>query len=352
MIFSQKRWRLAGFALCFTLLLISVLIGSNLATRAQNSAQTATVSATVQPIITSTPAAATPVTTATIRPQAATGVERFSGASAFEFAAAQVAFGVRPTGSEANRKMGDYVLSTLQSYGWKISEQPLDIDVNGTIIKGRNLIASIGSGPLIIFGAHYDTRLWSDNDPDESKRRDPTPGANDGASGVAVLMELGRVLGKGYAFNNEIRLVFFDAEDNGNIPGWNIFSIGTYEYVEALDKRPEYVVIVDMVADANLNIHYEGRSMQSAPEIMTGIWRVAATLGYTAFIPSQKFTMIDDHIPFIDAGIKAIDIIDFDYPEWHTVSDKLDKISAQSLEQVGRTLQVWLEQTGVVRVIG
>jgi Zn-dependent M28 family amino/carboxypeptidase len=216
-------------------------------------------------------------------------------------------------------------------------------------VKGRNLIASIGSGPVIIIGAHYDTRLWADNDPEPAKRRDPVMGANDAASGAAVLLELARVLGKGYQFTHEIRLVFLDAEDNGNIPGWADFSLGTYEYVKALDVKPEYVVILDMIGDTNLNIHYEGRSMESAPELVTGIWHVAETLGYTGFVASRKYTMIDDHTPFIDAGIKAIDIIDFDYPEWHTVSDLLDKISAQSLEQVGRTLQVWLEQTGVIR---
>ncbi len=329
---QRKSGVLCLIATGIALVLINGFIGINYQISAQNATSTPQTAATA---------------TATLRPQS--NKEKFSGISAYEFAAAQVGFGVRPTGSEANFKMGDYILATLKSYGWKTSEQPLNLNIDGKIIKGRNLIASIGSGPVIILGAHYDTRLWADNDPDVAKHKEPVLGANDGASGGAVLMELARVLGKGYQFNHEIRLVFLDAEDNGNIPGWIDFSLGTYEYVKKLDVKPEYVVILDMVADANLNLHYEGRSMESAPEIMTGIWRVAASLGYGGFVPAQRFTMIDDHIPFIDAGIKAIDIIDFDYPEWHTVSDKLDKISAQSLEQVGRTLQVWLEQTGVIQ---
>jgi hypothetical protein len=291
-----------------------------------------------------------PFPTATRVPQVER--EKFSGEQAYRFVAVQLSYGIRPTGSEGSRLLGDYILSTMKSYGWEVSEQPLTFDINGQPVKGRNLTGriGIGKGPVIIFGAHYDTRLWSDNDPNPANRKLPTPGANDGGSGVAVLLELSRVLGSGYTFNNEIRLAYFDAEDNGNIPGWNLFSLGTYEYVTELDVTPAYVVIVDMVGDANLNIHYEGRSMQSAPEIMTGIWQVAKSLGYSsAFIPAQRFTMIDDHIPFIEAGIKAIDIIDFDYPQWHTVSDTLEFVSAESLGKVGHTLQVYLQQTGAIR---
>lgn len=296
-------------------------------------------------------AAATLNPTPTTVAPATQGVrEKFSGGVALGFVSAQVDYGFRPTGSVASSRLGEYILSTLQTYGWKAGEQPLTFDINGTKISGRNLIGSIGTGPVIIIAAHYDTRLWADQDPDPARRRDPVMGANDAGSGVAVLLELARVLGQGYSFSHEIRLVFLDAEDNGEIPGWNDFSLGTYAYVKALDVKPEYAIILDMIGDANLNIHYEGRSMQAAPEIMTAVWKVAASLGYGEnFIPTLKYTMIDDHVPFIDAGIKAIDIIDFDYPPWHTVSDTLDKVSAASLEKIGRTLQVYLEQTGVIR---
>ncbi len=274
----------------------------------------------------------------------------FDGAKAFEDLAAQMAFGARPTGSAAWVKTGDYILSTLKDYGWKTQEQPFDLNVNGALIRGRNLIGSLGSGPVIIIGAHYDTRLWADDDPDPAKRHDPVMGADDGASGVAVMLELARVLAKGYTFNREIRLVFLDAEDNGEIPGWNDWSLGTTYYVDHLDVAPEYVVILDMIGDADLNIYYEGESMRSAPEIVHGIWDTAAALGYSqSFIPSLKYTMIDDHVPFISAGFKAIDIIDYDYPYHHTTSDTLDKVSAQSLERVGRTMQTYLVKTAAVQ---
>ncbi len=315
----------------FTLLLIITIIGSKPIVAAQGA-----------------PATITAGPTQTARAQVAR--ERFSGESAFAYLTEQLRYGIRPTGSVALTQTGDYFIRILRGYGWKIDEQKFDINVNGNIVVGRNVIASLGSGPVIIIGAHYDTRLWADNDPDTTRRRDPVLGANDAASGAAVLLELARVLGKGYTLSHEIRLVFLDAEDNGNIPGWDIFSIGTYDYVARLDVQPEYAIILDMIGDADLNIHYEGRSMQAAPNLMTGIWQAAQTLGYQdAFIPAQRFTMIDDHVPFIDAGIPAVDIIDFDYPAWHTVSDTLDKVSALSLEKVGRTLQTYLEQTAVIQ---
>jgi glutaminyl-peptide cyclotransferase len=144
--------------------------------------------------------------------------------------------------------------------------------------------------------------------------------------------------------------VFLDAEDNGEIPGWQDFSLGTSYYVDHLDVTPEYVVILDMIGDADLNINYEGESLRSAPDLVHGIWDTAAGLGYGAsFIPTLKYTMIDDHVPFIRAGFKAIDIIDFDYPYWHTTSDTLDKVSAESLERIGRTMQTYLVKTAAVQ---
>jgi len=274
----------------------------------------------------------------------------FDGKEAFKHAEAQVNFGIRPTGSDALFKTGDYFIAKLKEYGWTVTEQPFTLDIDGRPIKGRNIIGSMGKGPVVIIGAHYDTRLWADNDPDPAKRREPVMGANDAASGAAVLLELARVMGKHYTYNREVRLLFLDAEDNGNIPGWKDFSLGTYYYVDHLDVKPEYVIILDMIGDADLNIYYETFSMQSAPDVMIGLWDVAEKLGYgSTFIKQPKYSMTDDHTPFIMKGIPAIDVIDFDYPYWHTVSDTLDKISAASLEKVGRVVQAYLAQTGVIR---
>jgi Zn-dependent M28 family amino/carboxypeptidase len=201
------------------------------------------------------------------------------------------------------------------------------------------VIAKRGRGsPWIIIGAHFDTRIYADQDPDPQKRALPVPGANDGASGVAVLLELARVLPPDLP--GEIWLVFFDAEDNGSIPGRD-WAMGSRAFVEgALEGQPDAVVIVDMVGDTDLNIYLEKNSDQT---LMQEIWEVAEGLGYSDyFIPSYKYRIIDDHIPFLEANIPAVDIIDFDYPYWHTTSDTLDKVSAKSLQIVGDVVLTWL----------
>jgi Zn-dependent M28 family amino/carboxypeptidase len=196
------------------------------------------------------------------------------------------------------------------------------------------------SGPIIILGAHYDTRPAADQDPVEALRDDWIEGANDGASGVAVLLELARALEAG-KLKNEVWLAFFDAEDRGRLDGWP-FSVGARHMAENLALNPQSVVVVDMVGDADQQFYYEGNSSQ---ELKQEIWAVAAELGYKAyFIPEPKFTITDDHIPFLERLIPAVDIIDFDYPYWHTVEDTADKVAPESLERVGRTLEVWLEE--------
>src|SRR5690606_36654189 len=169
----------------------------------------------------------------------------------------------------------------------------------------------------------------------------PSPGAVDGASGVAVLLELARTLDL-ERIPHEIWLAFFDLADNGNegLPGWD-WIVGSTYMAENLTITPQAVVVVDMVGDADQQFYYDGNSDQALRETL---WNIAAGLGYGAsFIPELKYTMIDDHLPFARRGIPAVDIIDFDYPYWHTVEDTSDKASADSLERVGRTIEVWLE---------
>ena len=205
----------------------------------------------------------------------------------------------------------------------------------------RNIVAKRSeASPQIILGAHYDTRIYADYDPNPENVLKPVPGANDGASGVAVLLELARTLPEDTA---EVWLVFFDAEDNGSIEGWD-WILGSREFVANNSIQPEAAIIVDMIGDADLNIYKE---MNSNPELTDSIWAVAKALGYESkFIPEYKHSMLDDHTPFVQAGIPAVDIIDFDYPHWHTTRDTLDKVSALSLERVGRVLEVFLEEGG------
>ena len=246
----------------------------------------------------------------------------------------QVGLGPRVLGSAAHENTKMYILEELSKKGWSTASQEFALE-NGRV--GENIIANRGVGDgLILLGAHYDTRFFADQDPDPVKQRDPVPGANDGASGVAVLLELSRVLPDDLGFR--IQMVFFDAEDNGNIPGYD-WILGSRYYVTQMIESPDVVVIVDMVGDKNLNLYKE---LNSDDEISSQIWQVAAQNGYPQFVPEAKHRIIDDHLPFVQLGIPAVDIIDFDYPYWHTTQDTLDKVSEESLTAVGNTLLIWL----------
>lgn len=260
--------------------------------------------------------------------------EQFDGQKAYFYVLAQCNFGPRPVGSEENRQTADYIAAELEKLGWATEVQ--DFTYRG--VNGRNVIGAQGSGSLIILGAHYDTRPIADRDLFDRNR--PVLGANDGASGVAVLLELARVLDLSKA-DIQVWLVFFDAEDHGNINGWP-FSVGATYMAQRLSVQPEAVIIVDMVGDSEQEIFWEQNSDET---LMRTLWAIAAELGYEKyFIPQYRYAIIDDHVPFRQLGLVAVDIIDFDYPYWHTTEDTLDKVSPESLQRVGRVLETWLEK--------
>jgi Zn-dependent M28 family amino/carboxypeptidase len=234
--------------------------------------------------------------------------------------------------------VGDFILAALEEAGWATEEQPLTYQG----VEGRNLIgkANEGAGPVILLGAHYDTRAIADQSPG-AQAAEPVPGAVDGASGVAVLLELARTLDRD-AIPHEIWLAFFDMEDQGGggMPGWE-WIVGSTYMAENLEVQPEAMILVDMVGDASQQLFYEAFSDEA---LRAELWQTAADLGYdTVFVPQVRHAMLDDHRPFLDRGIPAVDIIDFDYAYWHTVEDTADKASPESLERVGRTLERWLE---------
>ena len=272
------------------------------------------------------------------RAQPAPDSASFNRQRAYADVETQVAFGSRAPGSEGHAKILAWMRGELESAGWQVEIQ--ESEALGHPIQ--NLVARRNDErPQIIFGAHYDTRLHADNDPDPSKHTEHVPGANDGASGVAVLLELARSLPDD---TPPIWLVFFDAEDNGNIEGWD-WILGSREFVANNSVQSRAVVIVDMIGDADLNIYKE---YNSNAELMDEIWTTAQSLGFEdKFIPEFKHSMTDDHTPFLQAGLPAIDIIDFDYPYWHTTQDTPDKVSPQSLEAVGKTLWTWVTQQSV-----
>jgi Zn-dependent M28 family amino/carboxypeptidase len=275
----------------------------------------------------------TPAPTLTVAPLP----PEFDGRRAFADVERQVAFGPRLPGSQAHAQAVAWMQAELESSGW-------DVELQETTFMDQpvqNVIARRGEdqAPWIILGAHYDSRLEASQDPDPARQADPVPGANDGASGVAVLLELARVLPGN--LEKQVWLVFFDAEDQGRIPGWD-WILGSRAFVAELEGAPDAVIVVDMIGDAGLNIYKERNSDEGLTE---EIWQAAAQRGHgDAFLPEDGYSIIDDHTPFLEKGLRAIDIIDFDYPYWHTVADTPDKVSAESLHAVGDTLLYWLLQ--------
>lgn len=257
----------------------------------------------------------------------------FNSQRAYADVITQVEMGSRSSGTTGHVQIRAWMRAELESAGWEVEIQ--ETQRMGQAIY--NIIAKRGDeDPQIILGAHYDTRLFADNDPNPENHSLPVPGANDGASGVAVLLELARTLPEDTV---PVWLVFFDAEDNGRIQGWD-WILGSRAFVDEIEVNPQAVVIVDMIGDADLNIHLE---KNSNAEINAEIWSTAERLGYgDVFINTEKFSMLDDHTPFLEKGIPAVDLIDFDYPYWHTIEDTPDKVSAESLLAVGNTLWHWV----------
>lgn len=260
----------------------------------------------------------------------------FDGKRAYDHVVAQANFGPRITGTPPSLETGDYILRHLKQSGWTAEFQPFTY--KGT--PARNVIAraNVGKGPIIILGAHYDTRKRADRDKD--RPTDPVPGANDGASGTAVILELSRSLDPDRV-PHEIWLALFDAEDNGDLDDWG-WIVGSSHMADRLgDVQPQAMILVDMVGDRFQQLYFE---RNSDPALSAQIWETAARLGYRQqFIPVPRWALLDDHIPFVRRNIPSVNIIDFDYPYWHTTADTADKVSAESLHRVGRTLETFLE---------
>ena len=259
----------------------------------------------------------------------------FDGQRALQDVVSQVRLGPRIPGSEPHRQIIAWIQQELTKSGWAAEVQ------TGSLLNHpiQNVIGKRKSGtPWIILGAHFDSRMLADQDPNPAQRNQAVPGANDGASGVAVLLELARVLPP--ELKAQVWLVFFDAEDQGDLPGWD-WILGSRLLADTLTTKPDAVVVIDMIGDADLNIYQERSSNQA---LVKSIWAAAATAGFQKqFIPQPKYTMEDDHTPFLEHGIAAVDLIDFDYPYWHTTQDTPDKVSAESLKAVGETLVQWIK---------
>lgn len=260
----------------------------------------------------------------------------FDGAKSYSVLVKQCDFGPRPPGTDAHTKTRDYLYGKLKEYADSVYLQNFTHETSSGTLKLSNILARFGKPgkPAVLLCAHWDTRPTADRDLSKSNRNSPIIGANDGASGVAVLMELARMF-KASPPPVPVVIVLFDGEDWG--PTASDMYLGSKYFASGLNKESyKYGILLDMVGDADLNIFREGNSQIGAPEIVDRVWKTARELGYAeTFNSPVRYNISDDHIPLIRAGVPCADVIDFDYPWWHTLKDTPDKCSAESLKIVG-----------------
>ncbi len=263
----------------------------------------------------------------------------FDGASAYGYLVDQCEFGPRPPGSQNLSNCRQFIHDELESLGWVVSLQNFtyrDTECSNIIATWTN-----STDPPLLLGAHYDTRPNATEDTKLNQSK-PILGANDGASGTALLLELARVLPE--SLRSLVELVFFDAEDSGDLNGWQWIRGSTY-YVEELSSSRissiQAMILVDMVGDNNLQIPKEVSSTNS---LQNDVWEIASSLGYDdVFLDRTGYSILDDHRPFLDAGIPALDLIQVPFPwYWHTLEDTPDKCSNESLQIVGSVLEAYI----------
>jgi Zn-dependent M28 family amino/carboxypeptidase len=250
-------------------------------------------------------------------------------------------FGPRIPGTPGHERTGDFILEHLRATADTVAIQSFThVTRHGATLHLRNFFARFrpAATERVLLLAHWDTRPHADQSANLGQQRLPVPGANDGASGVALLLGVADAL-KAKPPTVGVDLLFVDGEDYGDFAtDSNDVLIGTRYFAshQPPGYQPLFAVLFDMVADKDQQFYYEGNSQAFAPEVVDRVWRTAADLGYSrVFIPGVKPTLIDDHVALQKVGIHAIDVVDFDYPYWHTTDDTIDKVSAASLQVVG-----------------
>jgi hypothetical protein len=259
----------------------------------------------------------------------------------------QVDAGSRVPGTRGHAKVEEWIAAELERAGARVERQRF---LDSTLGRSEELVNVIGRfgasagrdrhGPLVLC-AHSDSRPFADEDPDVARRNDPMPAANDGGSGVAVLLEVADLLAKRPP-PCPVDLVFFDGEDQGRPEEPGTFSRGARGYAARLTQpKPRGAFLFDMVGDRSLAIHTEGISLERASNLTELVLDAAKAVGASHFHADPRYHVVDDHVPLLDAGIPAVDLIDFDYPAWHTTHDLPDQVSAESLAEVAR-VAAWL----------
>jgi hypothetical protein len=287
----------------------------------------------------------------------------FSGDASLSYVQTQLAFGPRVPGTPAHRRTGDWIIAQMKSRADSVVVQSwTHVTAKGDTLPLRNILARINPSATqrVLYLTHWDTRPTADEDQNLGNRSLPIPGANDGASGVALLMGIADALKKTKPLYG-VDLLFVDGEDYGSFNDYNPDSALTKSYdvligstyfanhLPSPDYRPIFGALFDMIGDKYLNIYQESNSVAAAPEVVSRVWSTADDLGYGKyFIAVNKGAVTDDHVPLLKRGLRVIDIIDDDYcangfhcdepgPEnlHHTMGDTFDKVSAKSLQVVG-----------------
>lgn len=296
----------------------------------------------------------------------------FRADSAMVFCQKQCDFGPRVMNSEAHDACGRWIVEKFRSYGLDVQEQKTDVTGwDGTVLHSNNIIAKYNPEAAVryLICAHWDCRPWADNDPDSTNWKKPVLAANDAASGVAVMLEIARVLKSDTTLNIGIDFVCFDAEDYGT-PQWaeeslqheaDTWALGAQyfakQYAAQSQESPvsyTYGILLDMVGGQGSKFYQEGFSMHFAADVVRKVWAASEAAGYGSFFVSEPGgTITDDHKPLNDVGIPTIDIIPY-FPDceqsafgptWHTVNDDMQHIDPNVLKAVGQTViqTLWVE---------
>ncbi len=266
----------------------------------------------------------------------------FDGARAYRYLKAQCDFGPRNPGSVGHRRAQAYLVKEFSKFADQVRLQPFPFTnfKDNLHLTLHNIVASFGTqNNRILLTAHWDTRPWADQDPNPKNHDKPILGANDGASGVAVLLEIARQL-KQKPPKIGVDLICWDGEDSGREGHSEEYLQGSRYFArhKSPNYNPRFSILLDMVGDKDLQLYEEGNSVAYAPDVVNTVWGTAARLGIPQFVPDVRYTIVDDHLPLLEVGIPSIDVIDFDYPYWHTLQDTPDKCSAASLKKVGQVL--------------
>lgn len=271
----------------------------------------------------------------------------FDGNSAFQFLTSQTQFGPRNPNSAGHRNCLNFIESEARKYTMDVQVQRFTVKgYDNEVLRLANIFARFNPAAQrrILLVAHWDTRPRADQESDPKKKTQPIIGANDGASGVAVLLELAR------QFKNSpppigVDLLFVDGEDYGKEGDSKYYLLGSAFFGAHLPPgyAPEFGIVLDMVGDKQLELRKEMHSLTYGPDIVDLVWNAAQDLGVKQFVQANQGFVTDDHLPLNRAGIKTIDIIDFDYPDesnrfWHTHNDIPENCSSESLAAVGTVL--------------